>query len=91
VHRLCDALTLIEHRTQETSFIRCMRIPMAIQGAESSRREGFVDWRVLLDPGEALGEPRGVCCELRRKARIEQVGMRWSAAMMDETNDRLYR
>ena len=64
---------------------------MAVQAAEASCGLRLVDRRVVGDRWITLGDFEGVRSQLLWEGWIEKMGVRWAAAMMNETDDGMQR
>ena len=67
-----------------------MRIPVAVESAEASGGERFVDRGVRVNPWVPLRNLSGVGGELLGKVAVEKRRVNRSAAMVDESGHRLY-
>src|SRR5688500_15662351 len=64
-----------------------MRVPMPIQATESSGGQWLIHRRETAQPRKSSRNIRRVLRQSIHKAGFEQVGMFWSASMMDQSND----
>ena len=87
-HRRAGRIDLVEQRQPAAALVAVMRIPEAVQTAESCRGQRFVDRRPVGDPVEALGGSAGVCGKTGRETVVEQAGMGRTAAMVDQSGNR---
>ena len=79
---------LVDERVDVAADGVVMGIPVAVETAEARGGLRFVDGGVAVDPGVALGDLEGVGGEFGGEFRVEQVGFRRTAAMVDEAGDR---
>lgn len=89
LHGKHDALSLMEERTHVAVHAAMMREPVAIETGEASGGLRLINGRVVRDPGITLRYLQRIQGELLRKRGIEKIGVRRSAAMMNEAYDRM--
>jgi hypothetical protein len=87
-HGAAGRVRLVHHHAQEEAVVAGVRVPVAVEAAEPGRRQRLVDRRVELQPGVALGHPRGVLGEAGGEARPGESGVAGAAAVVDQPRDR---
>lgn len=81
------AFALVEQDPGKRAEIAPMRMPQAVEAGEARGRERLVYRRVVLDPGETLGEAAREIRQTDGEARIEQAARQGPRAVMQEADD----
>jgi hypothetical protein len=88
VHCQDNRPALIQEGLHEKPTITFMWIPMAIESAEPSGCQWFIDWRKSNEPRITPRELTRIIRELNCKIRVEQMRIRRPAAVVNEPDDR---
>src|SRR5687768_15966269 len=79
--------TLSQQRFGEQQRVSFVWIPVAVQTTETRCGQRLVYGRVVFDPRKAFRHCRGKLRELFGKFRIEQICVRWTAAVMQQADN----
>src|SRR5579875_3694514 len=83
-----DCERLIYDRATERRVVAHIRIPVPVQRRKTSRRERLVDRRPTAHPGKCSHRRVRIGREQMRKIGVDETGMRRTAAVMQQRDDR---